>query len=149
MNIREATTADIEEIQRVRNSVKENQLSDPGLVTDTAVEDYITRRGKGWVCEINHKLIGFAIVSVIDKNVWALFIQPGFDGQGVGKKLHMVMMDWYFSKSSDLIWLSTSPETRAAAFYRKAGWKEAGFLENGELKFVMIKEDWSEIISEL
>jgi hypothetical protein len=47
MIIREAHITDIPQIQVVRNSVKENILSDPALVPDKDVEDYITRRRKG------------------------------------------------------------------------------------------------------
>lgn len=143
MNFREALIADIPQIQVVRNAVTENTLSDPALVPDADVEDYITRRGRGWVCEINNSIVGFSIISVIDRNVWALFIQPGFDRQGIGKKLHDEMMDWYFSQTGDTIWLSTTPGTRAEQFYRNAGWAEVGIHGKGEIKFEMTAAYWS------
>jgi GNAT superfamily N-acetyltransferase len=142
MIIRLAKTEDIPQIQVVRNSVKENMLSDPSLVPDKDVEDYINNRGRGWVCEINGEIAGFAIVSVTDYNVWALFIQPGHDKQGIGKKLHDEMMSWYFSQTDKKIWLGTAPGTRAEAFYRKAGWREAGTHGKGEIKFEMTREEW-------
>jgi GNAT superfamily N-acetyltransferase len=126
----------------VRNSVKENMLSNPALVPDKDVEDYIHNRGKGWVCEEDGKIVGFSIVSVRDHNVWALFVQPGHDKKGIGKKLHDVMMNWYFSQVSDVIWLGTAPQTRAEAFYRRAGWKEVGMHGKGEIKFEMTVDDW-------
>jgi GNAT superfamily N-acetyltransferase len=143
MIFREARTGDIPQIQIVRNSVKENMLSDPALVPDKDVEDYINNRGRGWVCITGNRVVGFAIVSVRDHNVWALFIQPGYDGKGIGKKLHDDMMDWYFSQTSVTIWLGTAPNTRAERFYRKAGWKETGTHGNGEIKFEMSADDWS------
>src|SRR5215203_3435747 len=97
MQFREATVADIKEIQRVRNTVKENVLSDPNLVTDAHCIDYITNRGKGWVCELDNRIVGFAIADLTGNNIWALFIEPGQEGKGVGRKLHSLMMDWYFS----------------------------------------------------
>jgi GNAT superfamily N-acetyltransferase len=142
MIFREATVADIPQVQIVRNAVKENMLSNPALVPDSDVEDYITRRGKGWVCGIDHVIVGFAIVSVTDNNVWALFVQPGYDKKGIGRKLHDVMMDWYFSQTDKMIWLSTAPGTRAESFYRKAGWKETGVYGKGEIKFEMTADDW-------
>lgn len=144
MFIREAQVEDIQQIQLVRNAVKENQLSDPALVPDKDVEDYITRRGKGWVCEIEQVIIGFAIVSVLDKNVWALFVQPGYDRKGVGRKLHDEMMNWYFAQTCDTIWLSTTPGTRAEIFYKQAGWTEAGLYGKGEVKFEMTCSGWRE-----
>jgi GNAT superfamily N-acetyltransferase len=142
MIFREACVSDIPQIQRVRNSVKENMLSDPALVPDTAVEDYITRRGRGWVCEVNEEILGFAIVSLTDKNVWALFIHPDYEKKGIGRQLHDIMMNWYFENTTDTIWLSTSPGTRAESFYRKAGWKEAGLYGKGEIKFEMTAAEW-------
>lgn len=147
MIFREAQITDIPQIQIVRNAVTENTLSDPALVPDKDVEDYITHRGKGWVCEINNCIVGFSIVSVIDKNVWALFIQPGFDKQGIGKRLHDDMMNWYFSQTDATIWLSTSPGTRAEQFYRKAGWAETGIYGKGEIKFEMTVESWKQLSS--
>jgi GNAT superfamily N-acetyltransferase len=142
MIFRVAGVVDIPQIQIVRNAVTENTLSDPALVPDAAVEDYITRRGKGWVCEITDIIVGFSIVSVLDKNVWALFIQPGFDKRGVGKRLHEEMMKWYFAQTNETIWLSTSPGTRAEQFYRKAGWTEVGTYGKGEIKFEMSAKQW-------
>jgi GNAT superfamily N-acetyltransferase len=84
------------QIQLVRNAVKENVLSNPSLVSDTDVENYITQRGRGWVCEIDNFITGFAIADLQDNNIWALFIHPDFEGRGIGKRLHDEMMNWYF-----------------------------------------------------
>ena len=142
MNIRVAEIKDIYQIQVVRNLVKENQLSDPALVPDSDVEDYITRRGKGWVCEIDGEVVGFAIADLVDNNIWALFIHPGFERIGIGQKLHDEMLNWYFSQTDKTVWLGTSPKTRAELFYRKAGWKEVGTHGKGEIKFEMTKDEW-------
>jgi len=142
-NIREALLSDIPQIQRVRNAVTENTLSDPALVPDADVADYLTRRGKGWVSLQADRVTGFAIVSVLDQNVWALFIEPGFDKQGIGRQLHNRMMDWYFEQTSATIWLSTTAGTRAELFYRKAGWEEAGAYGKEEIKFIMTGENWA------
>lgn len=142
-NIREALVSDIPQIQRVRNAVKENTLSDPALVPDADVEDYILRRGRGWVSLEEERITGFSIVSIKDQNVWALFVEPGYDKQGTGRKLHDVMLDWYFEQTKETIWLSTTPGTRADLFYRKAGWEEAGAYGKEEIKFVMTLENWT------
>lgn len=142
MNFRVAELKDIKQIQVVRNLVKENRLSDPGLVTDKDVEDYMFRRGKGWVCEINAEIVGFAIADIIDNSIWALFVHPGFEGMGIGKKLLDEMLNWYFTQTDKTLWLGTSPNTRAEVFYRKAGWKEVGTHGKGEIKFEMTKNDW-------
>lgn len=142
MLIREAISEDIPQIQIVRNSVKENMLSNPNLVTDKDCEDFLFKRGKGWVCEIENQIVGFSIVDLLDNNIWALFINPDFDKRGIGRKLHNIMLDWYFSQTQTTVWLGTSPKTRAESFYRKAGWKEIGMHGKNEIKFEMSFEDW-------
>ena len=145
MIFREALPADIPAIQIIRNSVKENTLSDPALVPDKDVEDFIGRRGKGWVCEMEGRIVGFAIADLQDNNIWALFIQPGYEGKGIGKKLHDDMLDWYFDQNKEAVWLGTSPGTRAEAFYRKAGWRKTGIHGKGEMKFEMKASEWKSL----
>lgn len=143
MIIREATIDDIRQIQIVRNSVKENTLSNPDLVTDEDCVEFITVRGKGWVCEINHQVVGFAIADLKENNIWALFLDPHFERKGIGQQLHKIMLDWYFSKTKDTVWLGTAFNTRAELFYRKAGWTEVGTHGTKEIKFEMTLNDWT------
>jgi GNAT superfamily N-acetyltransferase len=142
MNVREALLTDIPQMNVVRQAVKENVLSNPGLVTQQDYVDYLSERGKGWVCEVDNRVVGFAIGDLQKHNVWALFVQPEFEGQGVGRELLIALLDWYYSQTQETIWLSTAPDTRAAEFYRNFGFTEAGKLPNGELKFELSAEDW-------
>ena len=142
MIFREANKSDIKQMQFVRNAVKENMLSDPALVPDEDVAEYITKRGKGWVCVIRSEVAGFAIVDLIDNNIWALFVHPDYEGNGIGKKLHDAMLNWYFEQTKQKVWLGTEPGTRAEKFYRMQGWKEVGVHGKGEVKFEMQKSEW-------
>lgn len=140
--LRPATLEDIPQIQIVRNSVKENTLSNPNLVTDNDCLEYITQRGKGWVYEVGGKIVGFSIVDIVDNNVWALFLMPEYERQGIGRQLHDVMVDWYFTQTKENLWLGTAPNTRAEGFYRKAGWQEIGTHGKGEIKFETTYKAW-------
>jgi GNAT superfamily N-acetyltransferase len=142
MIIREAKLDDIKQIQIVRNSVKENILSNPNLVTDKDCEEFITIRGKGWVCEIDNQIVGFAIADLKENNIWALFLRPEDENKGIGRQLHNIMLDWYFNQTKTKVWLGTSPNTRAETFYRKSGWTEVGTHGKGEIKFEMTYDDW-------
>lgn len=142
MKFRVARVEDIPQIQVVRNTVKENTLSDPAQVTDQDCEDFLTKRGKGWICEIDHLIVGFSIVDLVDCNIWALFVHPEYEKQGIGKQLHGFMLDWYFKKTKQTVWLGTAPDTRAEIFYRRAGWKSVGMHGKGEIKFEMTFEAW-------
>lgn len=142
MLFREAVPADIPQIQIVRNAVKENTLSDPALVSDNDCLEYITQRGKGWVCEIENRIVGFSIVDLKENNVWALFLHPDAEGIGIGRKLQELMLNWYFAQTQQTLWLGTAPGTRAEAFYRKSGWREAGLHGRNEIKFEMSFAGW-------
>jgi GNAT superfamily N-acetyltransferase len=141
MIFREATVNDIDAYMLVRMAVKENVLNDPAKVPREDNIAYITRQGKGWVCEIENKIVGFSIVGLVQRNVWALFVLPEHEGKGIGGRLHDVMMDWYFSQTKEKIWLGTEQKTRAEIFYRKRGWKEVGIHGADETKFEMSFED--------
>lgn len=144
MIIREAVIDDIKQIQSVRNSVLENMLSNPALVTDQDCEEFISVRGKGWVCEIDNRIVGFSIADLKDRNIWALFLRPEFENQGIGRQLHDIMLDWYFAQGKEHVWLGTAPNTRAELFYRKSGWIETGTHGKGEIKFEMTSNQWKD-----
>lgn len=143
MIFREAHINDIKQIQVVRNAVKENTLSDPALVTDADCQEYLFNRGKGWVCLNEDVVVGFSIVDVEDKNIWALFVHPDYEKKGIGKRLHDTMLEWYFKQVKENVWLGTSPKTRAEKFYRMQGWNEIGVHGKGEIKFEMSYEQWT------
>ena len=145
MTFREANKADIKQIQIVRNAVTENTLSDPELVTDADCLEFISKRGKGWVCEIDGQIVGFSIADLKENNIWALFVHPDYDKQGIGRQLHDLMLNWYFKQTTKNVCLETEPGTRAETFYRKSGWKEIGIHGKGEIKFEMTFENWKKI----
>jgi len=142
MIFREATVQDIPQIQVVRNAVKENVLSNPALVSDKDCEEFMFERGKGWVCEIDNTIAGFSIADLKEHNIWALFVDPAFEKQGIGKKLHDLMIHWYFTQTQQTVWLGTAPNTRAEKFYSLCGWKNVGVVNKGEVKFEMSFEDY-------
>ncbi len=142
MIFREATVNDIDKYMVVRMAVKENVLNNPALVPRQDNVDYLTKYGKGWVCEIEGQIVGFSIVGLVQRNVWALFVMPAFEGKGIGGKLHDIMIEWYFSQTGETIWLGTAHGTKAATFYKKRGWIENGTHGTNEIKFEMTHEGW-------
>jgi len=153
MIFREAEISDIEQMMTVRMSVRENILSNPALVPYEDMVDYISIRGKGWICEVNSTIVGFSICDLKDNSVWALFIHPDEEGKGIGKRLQALMLNWYFSKTNKTIWLETAANTRAEKFYTSTGWIEIGrkikqpsnlsFPSYTELKLEMTFSDWN------
>ena len=135
MQFREAQVTDIPQMMEIRNSVKENQLSDPALISFDDYSTFISNRGKGWISLEDELVTGFAVVDLVEHNVWALFVRPGYEGNGIGTILQQLLLTWYFQQTSHPVWLSTSPGTRAETFYRKSGWHETGVYGKGEIRF--------------
>jgi GNAT superfamily N-acetyltransferase len=137
MYIREAKIADIPAMHRIRKAVKENVLTNPLAVQETDYVPYLSLPNKGWVCEIENQIVGFSIVDVTGNEVWALFVNPLFEGRGIGARLHDEMVTWYFSQDKTELILGTERGTRAEGFYLHKGWDAIGQKSNGEIIFKM------------
>ncbi|MBP9159735.1 MAG: GNAT family N-acetyltransferase [Flavobacteriales bacterium] len=139
MNIRAATPEDIPAMHEIRLRVRENRLSDPSVVTEQDYHDFMARDTMSWVAEVDGRIAGFTMVDVEKRDLWALFVAPEHEFKGLGKALHEIMVNSYF-KRTNCLRLSTAPNTRAAAFYGAAGYKEIGPTSNGkELIFELHK----------
>lgn len=131
--LRIATAADIPAMHEVRCAVHENALRTRTI----SAEDYRTQiedSGRGWVVEVDGQIVGFAIGNAHTGNIWALFVHPEHAGQGHGRRLFNTMVDWLRACGLQRLSLGTEPGTRAADFYRVAGWTDLG-LQDGEIRF--------------
>lgn len=97
MKIRVATDSDIPEMGRVRMSVRENRIASLSSLRPGDTERMLNGDGCGWVCEVAGRIVAFAIADLSGANVYALFVEPGHEGQGIGRRLHDTMMDWFFA----------------------------------------------------
>lgn len=134
--LRQALRGDVPAIQRIRRAVHENRLT-TSVVTDDDVIEAIERTGRGWVVEHDGRVVGFAIGHAGTGNIWALFVEPGHEGRGHGRRLHDAMVAWLWAQGLPRLWLTTGPGTRAARFYATAGWQLAGTRSDDELLFEM------------
>lgn len=137
MKIREAQINDISAMHCIRMAVKENVLTNPLAVQEADYVPFLSPPNKGWVCEVADQIVGFSIVDTAEKEVWALFVNPLFEGRGIGARLHDVMVTWYFSQDKTELILGTEPGTRAEGFYLHKGWVAIGQKSNGEIIFKM------------
>jgi GNAT superfamily N-acetyltransferase len=142
--LRQTTRADTAELWRVRYAVTENTLT-PGRISDAELHAYLEDYGRGWVVELEPgRIAGFAIADNRDGHIWAMFVDPPLHGMGFGRVLHDAMVDWLFAQGHRRLDLGTMPDSRAEAFYRRAGWKPMGegLNEWGDRQFELKLEDW-------
>ena len=150
MIFRQAFNQDISGMRDVRMSVAENVLSDPDRIPPDLYAQYINEIGRGWVCEINGEIVGFSVACLPDNSIWALFVKPSCEGQGIGKRLLKMATDWLFENGATEIRLSTGIRTRADEFYQRQGWRRGQLRDNAEVEYKLdrtgessgIRESW-------
>lgn len=147
MLLRQATRDDTPELWRVRYAVTENRLT-PGRISDAELHAYLEEYGRGWVIELAPapalRIAGFAIADNRSGHIWAMFVDPPLHGQGHGLRLHDTMVGWLFAQGHERLDLGTQPDSRAEAFYRRAGWRPIDDTLNtaGDRCFELLRTDW-------
>lgn len=109
-------------MSRIRLSVTENVLSDPGRVTEAMYENFLEKDGRGWVAEDAGEIVAFCYADKTNASIWALFVGPGHEGRGLGKALLAQAVAWLFETGHERVHLSTTANTRADRFYAAQGW---------------------------
>ena len=139
-HLRRACSADIPAMSAIRLSVTENVLLDPSRVTLQMYEDYLDRQGRGWVAEVDGVVAAFCYADREEASIWALFVSPPYEGQGLGKALLALAVAWLFDLGHGRIKLGTTPATRADRFYAAQGWTRLPG-EGREVEYVLEKRD--------
>ena len=140
--LRQAHAADVAAMHRVRLAVRENPLRS-AIVTEADYVPYLERHGRGWLVEADGAVQGFAIGDRRDGNIWALFVAPGAEGRGYGRRLHDTMLEWLAAQGCARVHLTTQAGTRAERFYERAGWRRSGVTASGEIRFERETEDFA------
>lgn len=141
MPLRLATVHDIAAMHAVRLAVRENALSDENRVRPEHYRAMLQESGRGWVHEESDNVVAFGIADHARRNIWALFVAPGFERQGIGRELLETMVTWLFEQSREPVWLTTGRNTRAEHFYSAAGWRAVGPAADGEIRFELSAGD--------
>lgn len=137
--MRQARSADVPAMHRVRMSVLENRLVSRRLAEqDYLVEIEVT--GRGWVIESEGNIVAFAVGNAATGGIWALFVEPAHEGKGYGRQLHDTMVAWLWEQGHDRLWLTTESGTRAARFYEAAGWRQTAVTDDGELRYELQRQ---------
>jgi GNAT superfamily N-acetyltransferase len=123
---------------RIRTSVTENALTLEQLermgITPANVAASLKGRARGWVAEEEGVVVAFAIADGETRSIFALFVARGYEGRGLGRALLDRAVRWLQSESSGAIWLTTAPDTRAAALYVRRGFAVTGREPDGSLR---------------
>lgn len=136
LSFRAAVLEDLEQLYEIRFSVLENQEPDPTAIPAPRVRA-VLEEGGSYVCECDGRPVGFTMASASGKepNLFALFIRPGYEGRGIGRRLLAMAEAWLRSAGVREARLSTEPGTRADRFYAAAGWERGALGPDGEVRY--------------
>lgn len=137
---RQANVGDIPAMSAIRLKVRENVLRTPSAITPQMYEDYLDKLGRGWVGEVEGRVVGFSYADRQDNSIWALFVDPEFEGRGLGKALLNLATDWLFAQGASRVVLGTTANTRADRFYCAMGWSRGEMRTNTEVEFTFARE---------
>lgn len=132
-----ACARDIPAMSAIRLAVQENRLRDPGRITAQMYADYLDALGRGWVCERDGAIAGFAYADRAHGSIWALFIDPAHEGFGIGRHLLALATGYLFEQGHAKVVLTTGPGTRADRFYMAQGWQRSHGDGQAEATFVL------------
>lgn len=142
MQIRIAHPDDVTEMFRVRLSVNDNKMTQEELsahgITHQSLPAMLTGQGRGWVAEDRQQIVAFAMADATEASIFALFVEPAFEGQGIGRQLMIAAEQWLAGMGCSKIWLETDSnlDVRANGFYRYLGWIEDGLQADGQTRFI-------------
>lgn len=74
----------------VRVATHENRLTRDELtalgITEATVKLRLSGSYKGWLCEVENKVVGFAMGDRATSEMWVIAVLPEYIGQGIGSQ---------------------------------------------------------------
>jgi len=128
LTFREIILADVPSLFVVRVATRQNAYTMEELarlgITGEFVSIMIDTTHRGWLCEEDGRVIGFAMGNRESGEMWVVAVLPECEGRGVGAELLTRVENWLWSEGWDEIWLTTDMDSslRAYGFYRKLDW---------------------------
>ena len=129
----------IANMHRVRLAVRENRLTTT-VITPADCVSAIEATGRDWVIVEHGDVRGLAVGNAATGDIWALFVDPAYEGRGFGRRLHDAMVQWLFAQGLPRLRLGTAARTRSVST-RAQPWRCTGSGERGEVAFELCASD--------
>ena len=139
LTYRAMTVDDIPAVLEVRFSTIENAITLEALEADYGITPETMAASmagdcRGWLCEDDSNVVGFAMGDRSNGEVQVVAVRPGYEGHSIGKTLLDKVCDWLFAEGHAEIWLGANPDPgiRATGFYRRLGWRRSGVMKGDD-----------------
>ena len=130
---REMLVTDLPAVFELRVATRENaitleELEEDYGITPASLAEAMAADVKGWLCEEEGLVVGFAMGDRSNGEVQVVAVRPGYEDRGIGKRLLGLVQTWLHEEGHQEIWLLSNPDSgvRAHGFYRKLGWQPTG-----------------------
>ena len=109
------------------NAVSEERLRELGITAESWASDIQSEQLQGIVAFFKDEIIGYCFGNSNSGEVVVLAVRPAFEGQGVGKRLLLLVVELLHAHGHTKLFLgcSTDPTVRSYGFYRYLGWRSA------------------------
>ena len=132
-SFRKMRASDLPAVFELRVSTRENAVTMEELehdygITLASLAEAMAADVKGWLCEEQGLVVGFAMGDRSNGEVQVVAVRPGYEDRGIGKRLLGLVQTWLHEQGHQEIWLLSNPDSgvRAHGFYRKLGWQPTG-----------------------
>ncbi|NVZ52765.1 GNAT family N-acetyltransferase [Pseudomonas sp. B6002] len=138
--IRQATPQDIDTLFAIRTSVVQNHLSREQMaelgITPDGLADSIREAPCVWIAEVNGEPAGFSMVDLDGGEVFAMFVRPAYENQGLGRQLMTVAEAALFERHDTLFLVTDGrDEIRANGFYQRLGWSVVDQVDGDDVRY--------------
>lgn len=139
--IRPALPADAAAMMEIRTSVRENVITAERLeeldINEASLVEKLVSSYSGFCAVDNGRVLGFGMGDRLSGEVWALFVRPEAEGNGLGSRLLEAVLEDLKEAGHTAATLVTEVETRAYGFYVDRGWKHDGYNHLGEARLLL------------
>ncbi len=128
MTLRVIEPGDAGALIALRGRTRENAISVDALagmgITAESVARKLQSTHRGWLCEEDGRVLGFAIGDGSSGELWVIAVAPEVEGRGIGSRLLASVEEWLWTCGRDTLWLwtDTDESRRAFTFYLRHGW---------------------------
>ncbi|MGY4641007.1 GNAT family N-acetyltransferase [Pseudomonas sp. TE24901] len=138
--IRLATLQDIDILFAIRTSVTQNHLSREQMaergITPEVLAGSIREAPCVWIAEVNGEPAGFSMVDLDSGEVFAMFVRPAYENQGLGGQLMAVAEAALFERHDTLFLVTDGrDEIRANGFYQRLGWSVVDQVDGDDVRY--------------
>ena len=113
------------------NAVSEERLRELGITAASWASDIQSGQLQGIAAFSKDEVIGYCFGNSNSGEVVVLAVLPAFEGQGVGKRLLLLVVELLHAHGQTKLFLgcSSDPAVRSYGFYRYLGWRSAGTID--------------------